>query len=57
MSQKIVHINIRNINTNAAEFVLNVKNLYSSVKNRCTVPGRHLALMRTASQVLPQVNV
>lgn len=57
MSQKIVHINIRNINTNAAGFVLNVKNLYSSVKNRCTVPARHLALMKAASQVMSQVNV
>lgn len=60
MRQKIVHINIRNINTNAAGFVLNIKkalSIYSAVKNRCTVPARHMALMRAASQVMSQANV
>lgn len=51
MSQKIAHINIKNINTKVAGFVLNIMNLYSLLKNRCAVPARHLALMRASSHV------
>lgn len=56
MSQKVAYINIRNINKKVAGFVLNIINLYSLSKNRCPVPARHVALMRTSSQVMSQVN-
>lgn len=56
MSQKIAHINIWNINTKVAGFVLKMINLYSLLYNRCSVPARHLALMRASSQVMSQIN-